>query len=227
MSEITVIGIGYRPLNRQTAEIIERSDIILASSRLFDVFRTYAEYERVAERVLVIDNVDSTIAFIRDNYRTRSIALLASGDPLFFGIGKRICEEFGRDSVSIIPDLSSVQMAFSRIKETWDDAFFMSLHGGPDPVRRRKLPYELEEIPGLLETWRKVAVLTDATKNPSAIAEILARPSHRECSTTSVLTVYVCEKLGCPDEKITRGRPEEIAGRFYSEPNVVIILKEV
>ena len=63
------------------------------------------------------------------------VVLLASGDPHIFGIGRRAVREFGKDAVEILPDLSSIQIAFSRIKESWDDAFLMSLHGGPDPEK--------------------------------------------------------------------------------------------
>ena len=138
MSKIYVIGIGYKPLDKRAREIILNSEIILASKRLSEVFRGYEEYETVKDKVKIINNVDETIKFIHASLVTRPssfITLLASGDPVFFGIGRRAVREFGKDAVDIIPDLSSIQIAFSRIKESWDDAFLMSLHGGPDHLR--------------------------------------------------------------------------------------------
>ncbi|OGW41238.1 MAG: precorrin-6Y C5,15-methyltransferase (decarboxylating) subunit CbiT [Nitrospirae bacterium GWD2_57_9] len=38
--------------------------------------------------------------------------------------------------------------------------------------------------------------------------------------------MYVCERLGYPDEKILRGTPEEIADRTFSDPNVVILIQD-
>jgi len=125
--------------------------------------------------------------------------------------------------VEIIPDLSSIQVAFSRIKEPWDNAFLMSLHGGPDPEKRRRLPYEIKDIPFLLKRYNKLAILTDRENNPSLIAGLLRSPAPG--LQPSALKIYVCERLGYSDEKIIEGTPEEIAGRSFRDPNVVIIVQ--
>jgi precorrin-6Y C5,15-methyltransferase (decarboxylating) len=137
---------------------------------------------------------------------------------MFFGIGRRAVEEFGKEMVGIIPDLSSIQQAFARICEPWDNAFLMSMHGGPDPNCRRKLEYGLSDIPSLLAEHKKLAVLTDDINNPTVIATVLA-----DGAGSSDIIIHVCEKLGYPDEKITTGTPQEIMGKSYSEPNVVIV----
>lgn len=217
-NKIYIIGIGYRPFDKRTKDILLNSSIILASSRLFEVFKGYEEFEFVKDRIKIINNVDETIEFIKSNL-LQPFVLLASGDPMFFGIGRRVIREFGKDSVEIIPDLSSIQLAFSRIKEPWDDAFLMSLHGGPDPLKRRILPYEVEDLPWLIEKYPKIAILTDRENNPSRIASALL-------NYNEVLNIHVCEKLGYPDERIISGNPAEIRDKTFRDPNVVIILKK-
>jgi precorrin-6Y C5,15-methyltransferase (decarboxylating) len=222
MYDIYVIGIGYKPLDPQEHKILYKSDIILSSERLLEVFKMYREFKKVQKRVVVLNTVDETIEFIRsrtDKKKGRSpVAVLASGDPLFFGIGRRILIEFGKERVEIMPDLSSIQVAFSRIREPWDNAFLMSLHRGPDPKRRRNLKYEMKDIPSLLERHKKLAILTDRESNPSEIAKVLVS------SNVSQPSIFVCEKLGDPGERIIRGTPEEIAAMSFSTPNVVIVL---
>jgi precorrin-6Y C5,15-methyltransferase (decarboxylating) len=175
--------------------------------------------------------VDETIGFIRSQlsspslqgHRPGNIVLLASGDPLFFGIGKRAIEEFGKEHVEILPDLSSIQVAFARIKESWDGALLISLHGGPDPEKRRKLEYTLSDIPSLVARYTKLAILTDRENSPPKIAGELLRSGvagHRK----PAITLYVCEKLGYPDEQITQGNPEGISRMDFTDPNVVIII---
>jgi precorrin-6Y C5,15-methyltransferase (decarboxylating) len=218
VNNICVIGVGHRPLDERACEILLRADDILASNRLFEVFKGYKEFEEVREKVRVINKIDETLEFIRGNFEKRAVVLLASGDPLFFGIGRRVIDEFDKKRVEIFPDLSSMQVAFSKIKEPWDDVFLMSLHGGPDPEKRRRLPYEIDDIPTLLREHYKIAVLTDRENNPSEIARRALSAPER------TLKIFVCEKLGYPDEKITSGAPEEIAGMSFPDPNVVILL---
>ena len=222
MYDIYVIGIGYKLLDSQERKILLKSDIILSSERLLKVFKRYREFKKVQERVVVLNTVDETVEFIRSRMDKKKggnpVTVLASGDPLFFGIGRRIASEFGKERVEILPDLSCIQVAFSRIREPWDNAFLMSLHRGPDPQRRRNLKYEMKDVPALLERHKKLAILTDGENNPGEIARVLVS------SNISQPTVFVCEKLGDPDERIIKGVPEDIAAMSFSTPNVVIIL---
>ncbi len=229
MSKIFVIGIGYKPLGQRARGIILNSVTILASNRLLDVFARYEEYSAVKERVKVINSVNGTIDFIKSalhDDETSNIILLASGDPLFFGIGRRAVEEIGKDRVEIIPDLSSIQLAFAHIKEPWDDALLISLHGGPDPNRRRKLEYQLRDLPSLLAMSKKIAILTDKVNNPAVIAQTLLDAQEHPEHLDSTLKIYVCEKLGYPDEKITEGTTSVVASQSFSDPNVVIIVND-
>ena len=226
MNKVYVIGVGYRPFDARAKELILKAEVILASKRLFDVFQRYDEFEDVKGRMKVINKIGETISFLHSSliadHSSRPLILLASGDPLFFGIGRRVVEEFGPDRVELLPDLSSIQLAFGRIKEPWDDAFLMSLHGGPDPEKRRRLPYELKDIPALLEKHHKIAILTDRENNPAVIASSL----HSSPITHhSSLSLYICERLGYEDEKITEGAPSEIADMTFGNPNVVIIMR--
>lgn len=217
MNKIYVVGIGFKPLDKKARESILNSRIILASSnRLFEIFKEYEEFEKVKDRVKVINDVDKTINFLKSeirNPKSEIIVLLASGDSLFHGIGRRVISEIGSDVVELFPDLSSIQVAFSRIKETWDDAFLVSLHGG----KRKKLEYAITDLPFLLKTHKKLAILTDKTKTPVEIAKVLA-------SSLIPCQMFVCERLGLyADEKITSGTPQEMATLHFSNPNVVII----
>ncbi len=217
MNKFYVIGIGYRPLDDKASYIIKRADVILATERLIEVFTRYAEFNDVNRKLKVTGNIFETMDYLRNNYEREKISVLADGDPMFFGFGRQVIKEFDKEAIEIMPDLSSMQVAFSRINEPWSDAFMMSLHGGPDPQKRRKPEYEIEEIPKLLEIYDKIGILTDKVNNPVAISNALIKASN--------LKMYICEKLGYPDEKITEGTPGEIAKGAFSYPNVVIVVK--
>lgn len=222
---IYVIGIGYRPLDKKSREIVLASEVILANDRMLAIFKEYDEFETVRDRLKLLNNVNETMEFIRENHKIQAVTLLATGDPMFFGIGRKVVNEFGKDMVEILPDLSSVQLAFSRIKEPWSDAMFISLHGGPDPDTRRETQYEPKDVPHLFKTHNKIAILTDRINNPAVIAKEFLQLSALSLQQ-SALKMHVFEKLGYADEKITTEAPEEIAKMNFSHPNLLIIMTE-
>jgi precorrin-6Y C5,15-methyltransferase (decarboxylating) len=221
MAKLTIIGIGGRPLDMKALQAAMLARIIVGPRRLCEVFAGYAEVAEARGRIRQIDTPDETMAFIHESFGRgiERIVLLASGDPLFFGIGRRAVMEFGRHDIEIMPDVSSVQLAFSRIKEPWDNALLISLHGNAGPGRPRNVRYEVKDLPGLLATHGTLAVLTDRAHNPAVIAAAFAST---QPSRPSML-FSVCERLGHDDETITEGGPEEIAAMSFEDPNVVII----
>ena len=80
-------------------------------------------------------------AFSASSRLDRKIVVLASGDPLCFGIGRRLLDAFGKSRLVFLPTVGSIPLAFARLKEPWDDATLVSLHGRPmellfDAIRR-------------------------------------------------------------------------------------------
>lgn len=215
---IHLIGIGYKPLDDNAERALLQSECIVASTRLEEVFRRYSQYSKVSDKVKVIDKLEETLSFVSAN-GDKTIALLASGDALFHGIARRVLAQCGNDNVTIHPELSCLQVAFSRIKEPWDDALLISLHGGL--LNTRHKGYVLEDLTKLVKRHHKIAILTDPKNDPVAIASALL-----DYPSSEAIKIYVCERLGYPEEQVTEGTPKEIAKGQYRQPNVVIILRE-
>ena len=57
---------------------------------------------------------------------TRPTVVLASGDPLFYGIGGYLASKI---NIEVYPYFSSIQLAFAKMGESWQDAYFVSVHG--------------------------------------------------------------------------------------------------
>jgi len=223
VKKVYIIGIGFRPLDKNARKVLMNSEVVLSNERLLEAFKDYDEYVSVKDRIIALKDIHETKKYIRDNYKQKTITLLAAGDPMFFGIGRVIKDEIGKDAIEVFPDLSSVQVAFSKIREPSSNAFFVSFHGGPDPKNRRKLEHELSDLPALLEKHDKIGILTDKLNNPSIIAKTLIASFALPDFNTSSLKMFVCEKLGYEDEKITEGSPDEIALMSFAHPNVIII----
>ncbi len=220
MPKIRVIGIGYRDLDKRTRKALLSASVVLSSPRLYEVFQRYPEAVKVKDRIIVHQRFTEMMDYLREAIQKgEEVALLGSGDPLFFGIGRRLLREFGSEKVEIYPDLSSMQVAMARVGLAWDDAFSISLHGGPIEGQRRKLPYSLEHIPSLIKRHKKLVILTDSEYNPRRIATEL-----QERIPFSV-DYYVCQKMGYPDEKVEKLSLKEASERDFQEPNLVIIVK--
>ena len=59
----------------------------------------------------------------------RRVVVLASGDPLFYGIGTRLIAHFGRERVQVIPGISAVQYLCARAGIDMNDMWLTSMAG--------------------------------------------------------------------------------------------------
>lgn len=202
MNKLYVIGTGPICPGEEAREIISSSDVVIASKRHIE--RVQGSGFRV-KSVFPISPLKEALDFIRENLKRKKIVVLASGDPLFFGIGRRLLEEFGKEDIEFIPALSSMQLAFTKIKEPWDDAFFISLHG-------RDMEGAIEEV----KKREKVCILTDRENTPQKIAKTLL-------GTGLDYEAFVCERLGEEGERITQGRMSEICKGEFADPNLMIL----
>jgi precorrin-6Y C5,15-methyltransferase (decarboxylating) len=139
--------------------------------------------------------------------KKKQIVVLASGDPLYFGIGRRLLQALGYRKIRVFPNISSVAAAFASIKEPWDDVRVISLHG-------RKHESQLFKA---LEENNTIAVFTDPKNNPSWLAGRLLE--------NQFLNYKICvlEALGSVSEKISWYTLAEAAGMKFTEPNMVVL----
>ena len=116
------------------------------------------------------------------------MVVLASGDPLWFGLGRILCDRIGAERLRFHPAPTSLQLAFSRIGRPWQDADWVSLHGRDPEI----LASTLQKRPAAL------AVLTDPNQGGAITVQQMLRSSGLEASTD----LWLCENLGHPDERV-------------------------
>ena len=102
MKTVTIIGMGMGPkdLTAEHLEIIEKADILLGGQRLLDNFDRFNAQKKTIDK-----NLEGVIDFVKKRMATQSIVVLASGDPLFFGIGARLIKALGAENVLIYPNI--------------------------------------------------------------------------------------------------------------------------
>jgi len=116
------------------------------------------------------------------------------------------------EQLTFHPHLSSVQLAFNRIKVPWQDARVISIHGRSSD----------ELIQALQQGNEKIAVLTDGTNTPSAIAKLFLA-----LDLPSSYQFWVCENLGGNDECVRCFGAAEILNQTFAPLNVVVLLRQV
>ena len=129
----------------------------------------------------LVDNLQSRAA-------DQAVVVLASGDPLWFGLGRILCDRIGAERLRFHPAPTSLQLAFARIGRPWQDADWVSLHGRDPEI----LASTLQKRPAAL------AVLTDPNQGGAGTVQQMLRSSGLEASTD----LWLCENLGHPDERV-------------------------
>jgi precorrin-6Y C5,15-methyltransferase (decarboxylating) len=208
-TRIHIIGIGDDGIDgvtRQARSVLESAEVIVGNKGLIQ--RLGNGIASKASRVTIggdLDELQETLA----KYENRNLVLLAGGDPLFYGIARFLAEKLGKDRFEVIPHVSSMQLAFARVKESWDDAYLSNLATQP-----------LDRVVDSIRTAERVGLFTTETISPSVVASALLD------RRIDYFTAYVCENLGTPDEVVTQGDLKTIAHETFGPLNVMVLIRK-
>ncbi|HWB10192.1 MAG TPA: precorrin-6y C5,15-methyltransferase (decarboxylating) subunit CbiE [Pirellulales bacterium] len=203
--KIVVVGIGDNgadSLSREALRRISEAEVLLGGERHLAFFPDHP-----AEKLAIRDNLKEIAARLQTE--TRRVVVLASGDPLFYGIAGYLATKIGRDRLEVLPNISSMQLAFARLKESWHDAALVSCHAKP-----------IEEAIDIIRDARKVGIFTDDENTPARIARELLKAG------IGGFRAYVCENLGGRDERITACDLAEMAEKSFSPLNVLVLVRK-
>lgn len=206
--KVHVIGMnddGPEGLPEATLRIIRDAEALFGGERHLAFFP-----ESGAQKTVVKSNLKEVAQAIKEGLGRKRIVVLASGDPLFHGIGKYLASRVGAGHLDILPAPSAMQLAFARAGESWDDAAFVSVHGKP-----------LENLDAAAMEAAKLAVFTDERNTPAAVARHLLGLG---CGD---FRAVVCENLGAADEKVTRyDGLEALSGAVAGPLNTLVLVRK-
>lgn len=198
---IYIVGLG--PGNREyilpkALEILKDSDKIIGFDRAVNSIK-FLEKESITVSSLkeLLDNIDRN--------KDLDIAIIASGDPTFYGITNYLKSKI-EEKIEIIPGISSFQYLTSKVQVMWSKAYLGSLHGRDEEFLENVKEHDCS-------IW-----LTDKVNNPSRLCEVLYK-------NNIDARVIVGENLSYDDEKISIGKPKELMNNRYELLSVVIIEK--
>lgn len=201
---ITVIGL-HNPqlLPDALRERVLGCDLLVGGARHLAAFPE-TKGQRIAIDARVEELLDRLVA---THAAGKKIVVLASGDPLWYGIGATLRRRFTPEDLVIIPAPTAAQLAFAALGEPWNDALLLSAHGRPlEPVISRLL-----QAPG------RAAILTDTCNTPGRIAACLLAAGFPDCAAA------VCERLGESRQRIVRAQLSEIREQSFDALNVLVL----
>jgi len=184
---ITVVGTGPGHgdyLLPVAAKAVEQADCLLGSKRALALFKHLHKPEYVID-----GDLSRVIPVLKDLRGKQRVVVLVSGDPGFYSLLTFLKRHFPDGELEVIPGISSVQLAFARLKKAWQDAVFFSVHG--------RSP---EGLAQLVKPGRTVVVLTDNKNTPRVVAQFL-----KDKVPGDPLT-YICDSLGTPAETVLATR---------------------
>lgn len=215
---IQVVGIGLNGvsgLGESVRKIVDEATVLVGSDRHLRYFPNHTAF-RIKLRDLTETLVEIQQYLLSFETNTPDldpvIVVLVSGDPLFFGLGRLLLTKFPPEYLTFHPHVSSIQLAFNRVKVPWQDAKIISTHGR-----------SFEQLTQALQQGaEKIAILTDPTHHtPKAIANLLS-----SLDLAIFYQFWVCENLGGTEERVQQWLVEDISTQEFSSLNVVILLRE-
>lgn len=203
MGTVTVVGLGagLEDLTPIHLEAIRAADLLVGGKRQI------AHFSAQSKRTLLLGaNPTATLKEVKQNAAGKRVVILASGDPLFFGIGRRTLQVFGQENVAFLPNVTALQKAFARIKAPWDTTRFISVHGREPREFFAELAY-----PGF------IVIYTDPTNTPDRLASLLAGYGMINRK------VAVMEEIGSTEERFREMDLVGVIGERFSPLNVMVL----
>ena len=191
---VTVIGCDGHPLPPAATQALAAASAVAGARRHLAAVPLPPEADRIPLRRLD-PALDAICA------HPGPVAVLASGDPGFFGIVRALRAR--GVAPAVVPAVSSVALAFARLGLDWDDALVLSAHGrDAGPVTAAALAHP------------KAAILTGPPEAATGALRAALRNAGR--------TIYVAERLGTPDERVRDLTHDPAAD--VTDPHVLISL---
>jgi precorrin-6Y C5,15-methyltransferase (decarboxylating) len=208
-SRIVIVGIGedgLAGLTESARRFVQEADVLLGAPATLELVA-----DAPGRQVPLDPDMPAALKQVREAIEAaRRPVLVSGGDPLFYGIARYLCDRLGKDRFEVVPHVSSMQLAFARVKESWEDAYLTNLAGRP-----------IEAVADRIRTAEKVGLFSSDEHPPAKIArELLARG-------IDYFRAYVCENLGSPDERVTQlDDLADLTSMEFNPLNVMILVRK-
>ena len=204
-NKIIIVGAGPGEkgfLTFKAEEIIQNSRCVVAAER-------HAVLASGHSNVILLKNFNAALDKLADELHLGDVAVIVSGDPGIYSLLPLLKKRFPQEEIEVIPGISSLQMIAAAANETWNETVILSGHGRE--IRDAKI---LETV----DKNRSTVFFCGNEKNPARLCTLLA---DNDLDDTEVI---IGENLSYPHQRISRGKPSELARGEYDPLAIVMVI---
>jgi precorrin-6Y C5,15-methyltransferase (decarboxylating) len=202
-NKLYIVGVGPGGQAHQTfaaAEAIKAADCVVAAERHLCLASGH--------NIIRLERFEETFKRIEEKLAVGSVSVLVSGDTGICSLAPLLVKRFGDTAeVMEVPGVSSIQYLCAAVKEKWDDAVILSVHGR-DICEARILD--------AVDKNERAVFLCGPDKTPQWLCRLLAG------SGLGGVAVTVGERLSYGGQTITRGAAAELARKEFDALSVVL-----
>ncbi|ACV24408.1 cobalt-precorrin-7 (C(5))-methyltransferase [Methanocaldococcus fervens] len=203
---IYIVGIGPGDkdyLTLKAVNIVENADLVVGSKRALGLFNLDED-----KKIILTKNLVEELKNILNDKDTKNknIAILSTGDPCFSGLLKTLLKiGIKKEDIEVISGISSIQIAASKLKISWEDYNIITLHGKEE---------NREKLLNLIKNHEKVIFLPNNLRDD--VKFLISNGINPETK------IWVLENLTYPNEKISLKSLKEISEGEFSYLTVCV-----
>lgn len=195
---MTIVGLGEdgpQGLSPASQSAIDQAEVVFGAARHIALLGDVSAETQVWP-VPFADGLP-----LLDERAGQRVAVLASGDPFWFGAGRVLAERYGPDAIRSLPGPSTFSLAAARLRWGLEKTLCLGLHAAP-----------LAQLRPHLAPGRRIIVLLRDGDAVADLGEYLAKAGFGASDMT------VLEALGGPRERVTRTSATALADGVFKHP---------
>ena len=211
--KIHVVGINsyiFGDLSSKLQDLFLKTENIAVPNSYFDEIKLWSKNYLKKKKSFFSSNSNKELINWLRSQKT-DVILVSRGDPLWFGIGRILLENFKKDELSFYPSNTCIQLAFSKLKIPWQGTVNVSIHGR-----------DSTKLIGALKTRPKcLAIITDSNKKSLEII----KKNLSELNLIDLYEFWLCEEIGFENERIRKLNLKESLPHDISSLNIAVLTK--